>query len=350
MRRLILSVVFISLLNHFAGATIRRVGYSGAPITGVDYTDFNAAQTASAVGDTIQIYGNVSGGTINKKLVIMGFGYNFDMITGVQTGNPAEPSRLSSLTFDVGSDSALATGLSINSINVNTSNINIQRCYISGYIYVRNDLRPINNLKIISSTIYYIDLWSTTSNNTCSGILFANSIINIIGFNSIQSSGLILNCVTPANSGNWNFGSAGFLVKNCIMSNYSSSNINTIYENNFFSVSQPNPLPQGTNNRWGQSYATIFNRLGGTSDAPGNYNDANFNENYYQLSASSPAINGGFNSAGAATNCGIFGGESGFVFKPGFIPAIPSIYNLTAPGNAASNNPFNITISVKSNN
>jgi len=133
------------------------------------------------------------------------------------------------------------------------------------------------------------------------------------------------------------------------MSNYNSNNINTVYENNFFTSSQPTPLPMGSNNRWGQSYATLFNRLGGTSDNISTSLLSTFNENYFLLASGSPAINGGFNTAGTATDCGIFGGESGFVFKPGFIPAIPSIYNLSIPSNTTST-PFNITISVKSNN
>lgn len=143
---------------------------------------------------------------------------------------------------------------------------------------------------------------------------------------------------------------AGVLVKNCIFGGPGSSNINTIFENNFFSEIEPAVLPLGSNNRWSQDWSVIFNRISSTDDNASYTGYPEFDEDYYVLKAGSPAINGGFNGAGAVTNCGIYGGELLYVYKLSGVPAVPSIYKLTAPTLNATSNPYNVTISVKSNN
>ena len=84
--------IAILLICNLSFATIRRIGYNGTPLSGVDFADFNAAQTASKAGDTIQIYGNVGSIGIRKRLVIMGFGYNFDANPDLQAAGTDAPS------------------------------------------------------------------------------------------------------------------------------------------------------------------------------------------------------------------------------------------------------------------
>ena len=88
-----LAIIFLVLFIS-ANANIRRVGYNGIPLTGVDYSDFTSAMNESANGDTIQIYGNASGGysAITKRLVIMGFGYNLDVRPNLQVNSTNAPS------------------------------------------------------------------------------------------------------------------------------------------------------------------------------------------------------------------------------------------------------------------
>lgn len=196
------------------------------------------------------------------------------------------------------------------------------------------------------------------TNFSCSNLLLYNCILDgSLNMNSanngVGSSGAVINCVSNYGCCNYlNLGQASFLVKNSILHLWSgiSGNVNTVYESNFFAESQPAVLPQGSNNRWSQNWSNLFNRLGGTSDNPGHPSNSSFDEYYYVLKVGSLAINGGTNSQGNPTDCGIFGGEPIYQYRISGVPAVPSIYKLTAPSSAATVNPYNVTISVRSNN
>ncbi len=347
MRKACLFLFLILLLNEISFATIRRVGYNGTQLTGVDFPSFTAAQTASAAGDTIQIYNSASG-TVNKRLVIMGFGYNFDSNPNLQVIGGDAPSNVS-FSFDQGSENSVIEGCS-GGITLITSNITIRRCFMS--IGFQNQTRAINNTRIESCVLSSCNMGSSTS-NTCVNTLIYNCILYSVNFYMPGTSGAIINCVTASpnyGSSSVNLQEAGFLVKNCIISNYSSSNVNTVWENNFFGTGQPAILPQGSNNRWGQTWANLFNRLGGSDDVAAWYAAGQFKEEYYILKAGSLAINGGFDASNNPTDAGIFGGDAIYRYKISGVPAVPSIYKLTAPSSAATTNPFNVTISVRSNN
>jgi hypothetical protein len=145
-------------------------------------------------------------------------------------------------------------------------------------------------------------------------------------------------------------GSGNFLVKNSIIKNYNAANINTVWENNFFGTTQPAQLPPGSNNRWGQSWSNLFGRLNSGSDNGGDISHSTFDENYYLLKTGSLAINGGFDAINNPTDCGVFGGELIYRYKLSGVPSLPAIYKLTSPTQAATSNPYNVTISVRSNN
>lgn len=348
--------------SSISSAKILRVGYTGLPLAGVDYTtaQAQAAQDDASAGDTIQIYGNSISMTIKKQLVIIGFGYNFDINTNLQAIGTDAPSQVS-LILNTGSDGTIVSGVSGNftiSATANAtdgiSDITFQRCNgafnLSNYI----SYGPISNIKIISCVAQNIFRnYSGENAKPITNFQIFNCILADVTLEGSATTASIVNCVStsPSYGLNLNLYDAGVLVKNCIFARSNSTvNINTVYENCFFGEAQPAVLPGGSNNRWGQSWATLFNRLGGTDDAIGNYADASFDEDYYILKAGSPAINGGFNAANAPTNCGIYGGEPAYVYKISGVPAVPVIYKLTAPGSAASTNPYNITISVRSNN
>ena len=99
-------------------------------------------------------------------------------------------------------------------------------------------------------------------------------------------------------------------------------------------------------NLWGAT-----NLFGVTNLFPAAYNNGYFtSETALQLAAGSPALTAGKNHAGAATQCGVFGGESAQYYRMSGVPNIPAIYQLSAPSQNASSNPYNITISTRSNN
>lgn len=338
-------LLFFCSFNSYSA--ILRVNYNtGFPRTNVDYTTFSAAVTAAAVGDTIQIYGSISSlGTLNKRLVIQGFGYNFDVHPGLQQ-NPFEyPSLITvtgtGLTFATGSENSVLEGVAFSgTVLVQVSNITIRRCWLS--IRVQN---TISNINVSQSVVY----GSQSNSGSVSGLYLFNCILDDLNLSGISNSSiLITNCVTKANTISWIFGSNSVLVQNSIIFNYYSTNLNTVYQNNFFATAQPTPLPAGSNNRWGQNWANLFNRLGGTSNNPADPANAAFDELYYALRTGSAAINGGFDSANNPTDCGIFGGDPAYHYKISGLPAIPATYLLTSPGTSATTNPYNVTISVRS--
>lgn len=346
------------LLSSISFAKIFRVGYNGLALTGVDYDDLQQAHNAAAAGDTIQIYtSSATSGIINKKLVIIGYGYNFDVNTNLQAIGTDAPSR-ANITFAAGSDGSIVSGVSgtfaVGQVGTTPiSNISFQRC--NGVFNFLNYINygAISNIKITSCVVHGVQFYSSApSSNPVTNLQIYNCIIGgIISLQDPGTTAIIENCVSASGASVLYLSDAGVVVKNCILgSAQTTTNINTIFESNFFGEAQPATLPAGSNNRWSQDWGVLFNRLGGTDNAPGNPGTVAFNENYYILKSGSPAINGGFDAANNPTNCGIYGGEAAYIYKLSGVPAVPAIYKLTAPGTAASSNPYNVTISVRSNN
>ena len=361
MKKLFIFVSTTVLISNISFAKILRVGYNGIPLTGVDYSDIQQAQDAANAGDTLQIYGSASNGTITKKLVIMGFGYNFDEHPGLQVVGGDAPSK-ADFAFGAGSDGTFITGISGSFIigdqsgnHVTVSNITFQRCYGSFTFYNNIAYSAISNIKIFGSVITGGGMgWSAIDDYAVTNLQVFNCYISDFRLYLTGTSAVFVNCVGGPNTiagPSVTANNAGVLIRNCIFG-YSNAalNINTIYENNFFQEAQPVATIPGNNNRWSQSYFTLFNRITSANDNASNYGSDEFDENYFTLKAGSPAINGGFNSNNTPTNCGIFGGEAVYVYKPSGVPNIPSIYKLTAPTLNTSSNPYNVTISVKSNN
>lgn len=362
---LCVAVLFISSVSF---AAIRRVGYNGIALSGVDYANFQSAHDASSAGDTIQIYSSPGSGTITKQLVIMGFGYNFDANPNLQVIGTDAPSNIS-LNFYLGSDGSTVEGcsgsFSISPYDPNTgtgngslvSNITFQRCYGTFYFSNYESYGPSSNVKIISCVITGGGMfYSGVNDYPVTNLQVYNCILeSTFTLYKASTTASFINCAMPSPSviGNQslNLNDAGVLVKNCILAaSGAASNVNTVFESNFFGEAQPATLPSGSNNRWSQDWATLFTRNGRTDDNAGYYGYAEFDEDYFVLKTGSPAINGGTDAANNPTDAGIYGGELAYRYKLSGVPAVPAIYKLTAPSNSASTNPYNVTISVRSNN
>ena len=79
MKKLLLLSVAATLISSITLANVRRIGYWGNPVVGVDYATPALAVSNSAIGDTIYVYGSNGGNAWNidvtKRLVIIGTGY-----------------------------------------------------------------------------------------------------------------------------------------------------------------------------------------------------------------------------------------------------------------------------------
>lgn len=364
--KLFLSAILTIGLATFANARIFRMGYPGSPLTGVDYSDFNTLQAAATAGDTVQVYGNIGTFTITKKLLFIGFGYNLDAHEGLQKNNSHAPSS-ATLNFYPGSNGSKVEGVSgsftvgnqnNSPVGAAVANISFTRC--KGTFSLYNAYGNVSDITLTSCVVYYSGMSHQGYFNAINIALF-NCIIDGYYYGSFKmyntgSSAAFFNCVSPTSP----FFGAGIVLSlnnaNCLVRNSilafanAGSNINTVYENCFFGENQPATLPAGSNNRWGQSWTNLFQRITGAGDEAGVETYLSFNENYYILKTGSPAINGGFSGAGTPTNCGIFGGEPGFAYKIGGVPAVPAIFRLDAATLNATANPYNVTISVRSNN
>lgn len=357
-----LSAFLLLGISIIAEAKFFRLSYPGTAVAGVDYTDFNTLQSAAVNGDTVQVYGSNGQIFVTKQLVFQGFGYNLDAHAGLQKNNTNNPSYFSNMYLRAGSNGTIIEGISAGTFfigndnntpaGIGVSNITFRRCMGDFSFQVNHS--PVTNLLISSCAIGEANM-SHSNRSDITNLTIYNSIIrrwvNLYNFGSTAS---IINCVSPSQAYNFwqviNAQNASCLVKNCIFARSGASvSPNTVYENNFFQEAIQGGVI-GSNNRWSQNWADLFQRINGVDDRAGVDNYAEFKETYYQLKAGSLAINGGTNAAASPTDCGIFGGEAAYAYKLGGVPAIPAIYRLDAPSLNTSGNPYNVTISVRSNN
>ncbi|GAA4343091.1 hypothetical protein [Flaviaesturariibacter amylovorans] len=322
-----------ALFSQSANARVLRVGYQGPQVAGTDYQNLQSAVDAATANDTLQLYQNNYGGTatVTKRLVFVGFGYRLAQNPGLQAVPAA--ANTSTLSFRAGSENSVVQGISGN-IYIAAENVTVSRC--SGNVYLGYNTNavhvPVTNVTVTAS---HIDLYGNYG--AVSNAHISNCIINVN--NLSNSAGLYTNNVMIGN--NPVFGA--FVVKNSIFTYNATwacpTGINAIFENNLFASSC---TVTGANNQLNVPMANVFEDWNGFTNGG--------SESLLALKAGSPALGFGVSGTNTPTDAGIFGGDAGLVYKPGGIPAIPSIYQLSAPQLNATTNPYTITISVRSNN
>ncbi len=361
MRKIFILTLFISLLSNSLFATVRRIGYWGTPVSGVDYTTFALAQTASSNGDTIYYFPSSTtygGINVTKQLVIIGGGYLLDAsLTGTSKGNAnlqyfKNETAISSTTFETGSSGSKIFGV-IGQIYIGSSttsvvsNIEINRCQVSYMLFYptsANDIRVyncivyssfINNASATSSVtnlrVYNcVDLnlngaminW--TSTGTLTGEFVNNTCYNInIGISgSLVVNNNIFTQLQTTNNGNCVFNNN--LIRG-LAASYTLAGAGNVYNN--FSSSNPG-TPANNTVMQGWPFQSTFSA-----------------DERYRLAAGSPAIGIGLGGVDA----GMTG--STLPYKLSGIPPIPSIYSLSSPqGNNPSGSTITINLSTRGNN
>lgn len=298
--------------------TIRRVNNSG--ITGTNiYSTVQLAHDAAVAGDIIQVepssdnYGNLN---ITKNVTVVGPGYFLGQNTGLQA-NPL-PASISNLYFSSGSSGASVAGLTMSQAYIGASNVSLQRCNLSSWIYLGYAVGT-SNINIRQNYAPGLQHWGNATNN----VLVTNNIFVSSSSLAATVSGEMVNNVflSAVNVDNFN-----------VRNNYFASSFqpnNNLYS---YNISAQSSFSTANNNQNNVPLASVFALSPGSTQF-----DA-----WYQLkSGTNPARGTGQNGA----DIGAFGGNT--PYKLSGIPAIPSIYqfNQTLNGNT-----LNVNLSTRSNN
>ena len=393
----LLTLVSIALFAGNASATIRRVGFMQTitPVPGFDYVNFQLAADAASNGDTIQLSpsnlgsGSTYSGSVNKRLVVIGPGYNtnsynlWGVATSIaNTGLQALPGTVSSCSFTIGVGSAGSIFQGLTSASFSTSNtldslndITIMRCRD---VHVSFDNSGVCNNWVITQCIRpYVSQsgfgLSFTANRSITNLRMENCLGPSVAYSAggKQSpvgvnSGQILNCVwwsiygtiESAWSGTCAFNNSVFVIQNCIdamnafSTSYMSGVANTIFVNNHTTSASLNNFVATNPGSSGNVFAisTAGNSyFGGVPNNVSGSTTLFSPDAAWQLSGSSPAKNAGFIPGTATpTDLGIYGGTN--PYKPSGMAAIPSFYKFQATTSQATSSPYTVIFSVRNNN
>jgi hypothetical protein len=389
-------ILALCLMAISSQATIFRLGYPGVGIAGKDFLpqNFTDLHNAASSGDTVQIYQQYFNTQqqliISKNLRLVGYGYNLNTNSGFQVMSLPDTVQIRlDIAFVPGSAGSSVEGLFMQGISFQDSNLTVKRCklYNNPNDCFSIDAGNVNIDNLLIQDCHFKGKHDTISNNwsvcqeqfgsnnwgpatSMKNFRFLNNIyegtfvIPIIANNNVLNppTGLIANNVFIHKKGFVETaplfqinGAAFIFIKNNIFYNdsiktieayYGSYNsgkiqipITCIFQNNVSNIPAAYNL-WGATNQWGMSNLFVAGFSNGFFTS----------ETGVQLAAGSPALTAGKNNAGAATQCGVFGGEAGQVYKLSGIPAIPAVYQLSAPSINANTNPYNITTSTRSNN
>ncbi len=306
-------------------ATVLRV--NSAPGSATSYTTAQAAHDAASANDTLYLESSsISYGTMTctKKLTIIGTGY----FLGQNPQTQASPSAcfIQQVYFNAGSEGSKITGVYLNNIFLNTSDILVTRCYIYGNsaIYM-NTSSPIGNIVITQNFIDAGYTYSTAISFSypANNILISNNYIRGYISTSTNFFGIITNNVMDGV-----FSAYNAVLKNNIMYNGGFNNYNCISFNN---IGHNADFGTQNGNQSNVNMSTVF--LGSTG---------NSSDGQWQLKPGSPAIGAGE----GGVDCGMFGGSLPYILSG--MPNIPAIYYMNAP--SIPSNTINVSIKAKSHN
>ena len=327
----------------FTEAKVWRVNSTAG--VSADFSSITIAYSSANPGDTIYLeptatnYGNIS---LAKKLVIIGNGYFTDQNPATQAD--FNQSLLGTVTFNPGSEGSVIQGCKIYYISILTSQIIIQRNYITyntdGAASVIFDADNISNIIIrgnyIENTYSSNPYPNPTSEaiksekNGVNNVIITNNIINAADLNSVHRSIILSSGFSGIIENNVIYGNGTInnsTVNNNIWRDGYVSLINCVYNSNIGNSTQFGTLNGNKSN------VTMESVFVGTGSP----------DSKWMLRTASPAIGGGV----GGIDCGIFDGD--FPYMLSGIPPIPSIYQFDHDINYI-NQQIEVEISVKSNN
>ncbi len=348
------TILFLIITNSFAG--IKRIGYWGTPVAGVDYATPALAVAACAVGDSLYVYGSNAGSAwvidITKRLNVIGTGYYYAPNTPNNTVNFNPNLQVygaysqANITLNDGSSNSIIVGI-VGRVICNQShtasinNIRISNCWWSGITTMYKNGITYDGWEISKCYMLGFSIGFPASQTAkVTNFKFYNNIMqsselvfsNVAGQNAIVENCTFYSYASQTNA--WN--GVNLLVQNCIFTSTIINGYNNTVFNNCLVDGSPSPAFVGSNNIINVNSSNIFLGLPTLG--------TNTDDGRWALKPASPAIGAGI----GGIDCGAYGGVN--PYKLSGIPAVPAFYKLTAPSTSASSNPYSITFSVRANN
>jgi hypothetical protein len=343
MKRLTIALSILVITAFTANATIWRVNNTAG--VSADFSSVDVAHSSANPGDTLYLepsattYGNLS---LSKRLVIIGNGYFTN--ENPETQADINYSNLEAVTFNPGSQGSVIQGCKIYYIGVNTSEILIQRNFVS---YNNESAATIlfnsdNISNIIIRGNYLENTFSSTSypyptsevikseRNGVNNVIISNNLIKSASTSSYHRS-IILSS-----------GFSGIIENNVVYGNGSLNN--SVVNNNIWRAGGVALNNCSYNNNIGSS--TQFGEENGNQSnitMESVFVNQGSPDGQWQLKEFSPAIGAGV----GGVDCGAFDGNFPYVLSG--IPPIPAIYEFNRVIDY-NNQQIEVEISVKSNN
>lgn len=344
MKNQLLILILTLYGSALIGQNIINVNNTSSGVT-AQYTTLSAAVSAAVDGDIIYLYpssASYGSATINKKLTIIGPGYNVQQNPSLQINTYVGNGVVDNLTFTAGSNGSLITGIDINVIVMNgQANIALTRCKIRAYCTLDNTNNILFEGCFFEWTGNAANPYSINAFTNNNGLIIRNNIFGAAkGNSSWYEIGIQPSCTA--------------IVENNVFRWYNGF-YNSIVRNNLFLYNVANVIVVGTYGNLYQNNVLVSNQTGLGSTNIIAVPEANICEGYptqgnrsfddrYMLKTGSPAIGAGI----GGIDCGVFAGPT--PYKLSGIPFVPLIYQVNAPptGNAASG--IDINVKIRANN
>lgn len=354
MKQLASLFLLTSLITFSSYAAIRTV--SNDPQNPAQFITIQAAVDAAMAGDTIYVNGSAigyNGASFNKRLVLIGAGYNPDGPQNLSTSIPS-----SNFSLNAGASGSIITGFRLCGISGSVNNIQIFRNFLGfgcgGLVLNINGSNWAISNNIFNNGTIQVNNSSTIviQNNIFSGngIAISNQPSILIDHNLFFGTNTNTSLTSVQNaiiSNNIFVRTVGPTIDAVTLSNSFLNNLNLL--TNVAATAPTNSFAGGPNSESGNFYG-VNPQFENTPDFNG-YN-ALYN---YRLQSTSPGKNGGNDG----TDLGIYGGgfpfpssgASGSGFDTSAQPPIPQVTNVNIQNTTlAPGTQLKVTIQATVNN
>lgn len=315
---------------------------SNRPESPAMFTDLQAAVDAATNGDTILITGSgttYGGCNVPKKLCFLGQGYD-------PRKDVAFATRLSTLSFEVGSDSSWIEGFRVNIIYTNSAGVMIRRCYFDGGTSVLGGGGALfqENFVNYDASVNFAGSLSIVSNCIFTGYLQSQSTEGIIITNNYFCQPAAINAVNSIITNNVFYPKQPDLTDQPFFNNNQGFNPNCVYNNNiYYNTSNTDPfgITAGVNTGTGNFKANpLFVNFDSTQ-----YSTFDLRTENLQLKNGSPAKNAGTDGK----DIGSYGGAGSLQYPLSGEPNIPQVRTMTI-GNSVIPPNGTLRVNLKANN